>query len=170
MQREQIARSIRGALLLARFNARGMEFLDATVDGFWDSFFGAVLSAPIAAYWLVVGFPETTVSAGWVVAVEAVRYVVGWIMFPAIMIPIARGLQVWPRYVPFVVAYNWSMVVQTALFFVITVVGQTGLVPLEIDSVVYLAAVLYTIVYLTFIARTALGVSAVIGKIGRAHV
>ena len=48
MRREQIARGIRGALLLARFDARGMEYFDLSVEGFWDSFFGAVLAAPIA--------------------------------------------------------------------------------------------------------------------------
>ena len=47
MRREQIARGIRGALLLARFDARGMEYFDLSVEGFWDSFFGAVLAAPI---------------------------------------------------------------------------------------------------------------------------
>ncbi len=81
------------------------------------------------------------------------------------MIPVARGLQVWANYVPFVIAYNWSMVIQTLLFFVITVIGQTGVIPLEVYTIVYLAAVLYTIVYLVFIARTALGVSGFIAAI-----
>lgn len=165
MRREQIARGIGGALLLARFDARGMQLFDLSADGFWDSFFGAVLVAPVAIYWLVVGFPETTASTAWVITVEVIRYLVGWVLFPAVMIPIARGLRVSANYVPFVIAYNWSMVVQTILFFVITVIGQTGLIPLEVYTIAYLAAVLYTIVYLVFIARTALGVSGFIATI-----
>ncbi len=82
MRREEIARGIRGAVLLARFDARGMEYFDLSVEGFWDSFFGAVLAAPIAIYWLVIGFPESTASTGWVIAVEVVRYLIGWIWFP----------------------------------------------------------------------------------------
>ena len=49
-----------------------MEYFDLSVEGFWDSFFGAVLAAPIAIYWLVIGFPESTASTGWVIAVEVV--------------------------------------------------------------------------------------------------
>jgi len=35
-----------GAYRLARFDAGGMRYFDASIDGFWRSFFAAVLIAP----------------------------------------------------------------------------------------------------------------------------
>ncbi|MBM3507229.1 MAG: hypothetical protein FJX64_05810 [Alphaproteobacteria bacterium] len=163
--REEVVAAVQGALLLARFDARGMQLFDNSLSGFWRSFFAAVVAVPFTVYWLVVNYHETEYSASWVLFIEAIRYVVGWSIIPLILIPVAKALSRSTEYVPFIIAYNWSMVVQSALTFVLVVVDQTGLLPIEVLWLVSWALVVYLVVYFVFIARVALRVPAYVGAV-----
>ncbi|MSP21145.1 MAG: hypothetical protein EXQ93_06480 [Alphaproteobacteria bacterium] len=165
MTRVEIVRAVTGAALLARFDARGMTYFDVSADGFWNSFFAAVLTVPFTLYWMVIDYPETEAALAWVITVEMVRYCVGWALFPLVMIPITRALGLSGSYVQFIIAYNWSMVVQAVLYFVVTVISQTALVPPDLYFLVSLATLVYTLAYFVFIARTALGVSILGGTL-----
>jgi hypothetical protein len=161
-RREEVIASVAGALRLARFDARGMQYFDISLGGFWRSFFAALLVVPFSLYWLVTNYPETEAGPAWVLFIEAVFYAIDWISFPLLMIPIARSLGLSRQYIPFIIAGNWSTVVTSALFFALAVVVQTNVVPLQILEVVGLAAIAYLFMYLVFVARTALGVSIVL--------
>ena len=114
----EIRRSLEGVWRLARGDRGGMSLLDLSVDGFWRSFAAALLVAP--AYALVVvdqyanlGWPDAPV---WTAVAEALSYVCGWVAFPIAAIFLTRLLGLSARYVPLVVANNWSAVVQMALY------------------------------------------------------
>ena len=154
--REEITRSLRGAFLLARFDVRGLEYFNFTLEGFWRSFAGAALIAPLAAVSLIAATGDASVN--WLS--EVTRYCVGWALFPLVMIPIARLLGLSNAYVPFVIAYNWTQVVQALMFFILGLLHRTGLPFLVSPGPLDFAALVYAIVYFVFVARMTLGVGS----------
>jgi hypothetical protein len=155
---EEARQSIGAAIRLARFDAGGMNDLNLTLDGFWRSFGAALLLAPFTAIMNITLQTETEASALAVVAAETVQYAISWIAFPVLMIFVARLLGLSGRYVPFIIAYNWSNVVQVGLFFALTMLAAVGFIAGEVEVLVDIVASLFVLAYLTFIARTALGV------------
>lgn len=153
----EIARSLQGAWLLAKGDPRGLDLFDLSLEGFWRSFAAALLAAP--AYALVL--LEQYAATGWpqhvpgTIAAELVAYVCGWIAFPIAAIFLTRILQLTQRYVPLVVAGNWSSALQIGFY---TVIVVTSLVlPREMRSVLLLTATIAVLAYQWFVIRTALG-------------
>jgi|tagenome__1003787_1003787.scaffolds.fasta_scaffold20498698_2 hypothetical protein len=152
----EIVRSVQAALLLARGETRGMALLDLSVDGFWRSFAAAVIVAP--AYLLVLldqyrllGWPEHVWGT---VAAETTSYLLGWVSFPLAAIPLTRLLGLSGRYVPLVIANNWSTVVQVALYTTVVLVGM--ILPPELRTTALFAATIAVLAYQWFVIRTAL--------------
>mgnify|MGYP000393801008 CR=1 FL=1 len=158
----ETARSVQAALLLARGDPRGIAMLDLSVEGFWRSFAAAVIVAP--AYILVLldqyrllGWPEHP----WQTATaETVSYLLGWIFFPLAAIPLTRLLGLSGRYVPLIIANNWSTVLQVALYTAVVLVGMV--LPAQLRTMGLLAATLAVLTYQWFVIRTALATTSVI--------
>ena len=152
--------SIYGAYRLARLDAAGMSYFDASVAGFWKSFFAAVIIAPFYAMLLAIRFPVIAADADPTrfVLAEAIAYVVSWTAYPLIIASLTRTLGCWNRFPGYIVAYNWSMVVQIALVLVIALLSTTGLFPEEAAH--FFSLIIYVMIlgYIWFIARTALEV------------
>jgi hypothetical protein len=157
---EEISHSLRGAVLLARFDARGVGHFNITLDGFWRSFVGALLVLPLTVLTMLAESGGTEIA--W--STEAVRYAGGWMLFPIVMIPIARLLGLSQHYVGFVIAYNWTQVVQSILFFVLGVLHRTQIPFLAPGGVLDYAVLVYCIVYFVFVARVTLGVGPLTGS------
>lgn len=154
--REEVLRSLYGVYLLARMDSWGMGHLNLTVEGFWRSFFAAVLVAP--AYAILIGQklmarPEP-LDLGWVVLVQGVTYVLSWMAFPLAALVVTFALNLSRNYVALIVAVNWAQVLQTAVF--LTAVLLSLVLP------GLLAGLLVTIVtggvlfYQWYVVRTAL--------------
>lgn len=154
----EVARSLQGAWQLARLDPSGMSYLNLSVEGFWRSFFAAVLVAP--GYALLVGQElfarEEPVNAMWAVLVETVAYGVGWAAFPVVAIFLTRLLNLSRNYVPLVVAANWAAVIQIAGFLAAIALGVV-LPPLA--GLMVVAATGAILFYQWFVIRTALGTS-----------
>jgi hypothetical protein len=152
----EIARSVQAAWLLARGDTRGLAGFDLSVDGFWKSFAAALVVAP--AYVLVLldqyrvtGWPE---SAWATTLAELVSFAVGWLAFPLAAIPLTRLLGLSQRYVPLIVANNWSAVIQVALYTAVVVLGT--ILPTELRTLALFSATIMVLVYQWFVIRTAL--------------
>lgn len=154
--RDEAIRSIQGALLLARFDVRGMQLFSLTLDGFWRSFFAAVLVAPFAVIVTTLTYPSGVPERSAAYTLEAIQFATEWIAFPLVMIPVARLLGLSASYVPYIIAYNWTQVVQSLLFFPIAVLSARGLVGSELAQILNAAALLYLLAYLVFVARSGL--------------
>ena len=167
----EIATGLYGAYRLAHLDTRGMTWFDETLPGFWKSFFAALLAAPLYALFTALNLPDDTAkepleTAGGarVFLIEALTYVIGWVLFPLVMIRITDLLQRQQEYLRFIVAYNWAGVLQIAIFLPVVGLTVSGLLPLaggNFLSMIVLFAVLY---YQWFITRTALriGVAAAV--------
>ena len=99
---EEISRSGRGAFLFARFDARGLGYFNVTLDGFWRSFIGALVVLPLTVLTMMTEARGAEID--WLP--ELLRYAGDWLLFPLVMIPIARLLGLSQQYVPFVIAYK----------------------------------------------------------------
>lgn len=117
--------SIIGAWRLFLWDPRGMERFDLTTEGFWRSF-----SAPIAmlpAYYFILmqnaalasilleqnpdAIELTIPSLSHYLTIEMIAYVISIAVFPVAMVFLARQLGLSNRYIPLIVAYNWSSVI-----------------------------------------------------------
>lgn len=159
---KEIIRSIQGAWLLARFKPEGMAWFNITADGFWRSFFAAVLLAPFFAVPSAIFYAEATVSLGRYVAADIAHYVLAWIVFPVAMIYVARALNLTDRYVGFIIAYNWSAVIREVvflpLFLAVAYAGASWAI-----MFLWLSAGVYFVLIAIFIVRTALGTTLAVG-------
>ena len=159
----EVQLAVGGALRLARGDPRGLGFFDTSIDGFWRSFRAAAICYPFflillasrvsAAHWEASGMPR-------IVIVETIGYVISWVAFPLLMLPLSRWLGREDRFLAFMVAYNWSQLPQTALFVVLAANSAAGLLPHALAQFADFAAAVAVLLYEWYIARVALAVSA----------
>ncbi len=147
---------------LACGDRRGLGLFDTSIDGFWRSFRAGVICYPL--YLVLLGF--RVADAQWaasgiapILVVETIAYVISWVAFPLLILPVSRGLGRESRFLAFMVAYNWSQIPQTALFVLVGVDSATGLLGPSAAQFAGLLAVIASLVYEWYIARVALAVT-----------
>ena len=158
----EIARALYGAYRLARLDKRGLAFFDASVGGFWRSFFAAVLVAPFYGLLLALRYQVEAGAAGPLrhALIEAVAYVIAWLAYPVIMIGLTRVLDREARYLRYIVAYNWAAVLENALYLPVAMLAVSDSVPGDAGNLLGMVALMLILAYTWFIARAALDVSA----------
>jgi len=156
----EVGRAIYGAWRLMLFDAGGMAYFDTSIDGFWRSFFAAAVVAPAYALFVVVRFTtaETeVVDPGWLALVKCGAYLASWVVFPAAAVLVTRLLGVTARYIPLIVAYNWSNVPSLLILLPVEMLAASGS---GIGETIGSLALLFILVYEWFVVRVALGVAA----------
>jgi len=152
----EIVGGVYGAWRLARRDPAGLIWFDASARGFWHSFWGPALVLPgFLALQALDGVFETEIPRP--LLVHLIAYVIGCVAFPLAVSHIADGLERSHRYIRFVVAYNWSAVIQMALLLPTTLLIH--LVPGEGPSMINLAVTIMLLVYQAYVAHVALEVS-----------
>lgn len=153
---QEIARSIYGAWLLARMDRSGMAHFNISFEGFWRSFFAAVIVAPGYAILVAdkLAAREETFDLGWVFLVQTVAYAIGWAAFPLVAIGITALLNLSQNYVPMIIAANWAAVVQVAVF--LGALLLTFVLPGVLAGLLLTAATIAILFYQWFVLRTAL--------------
>jgi hypothetical protein len=153
--RHEIASSLYGAYRLAWFDEGGMSYFNISVEGFWRSFFAAVILAPF--YLLSIG-PELLNPEGgfsfWAALVHFGTYAISWVLFPLVAFFATDLLGLGQRFTALVVAVNWSSIL---IFGLLTI--SVGLAALAQHAIIELALVVLTaglIVYHWFVIKTAL--------------
>lgn len=113
-----LVRNIRAAWQLALRNPDSMADFDASPTGFWQSFWAVALVTPPLFLMDVIQDSRLydLLGPGAVVAM-LLAYILDAVAFPVVMLSLADRMGLWPRYPLYIVANNWSQVVQTALLF-----------------------------------------------------
>lgn len=152
----EIRQALSGALLLAQGQPAGMGAFDLSVEGFWRSFAAPILAAPLYMLLLAEQYARRGLadSLGSVVLVESLSYGLDILCFPLLALLVTWFLGLGRRYVPLVVATNWTMLPQLALFAVALVIGLA--IP-PTRQPLMLTALLATFLYQWFVVRVALG-------------
>jgi hypothetical protein len=154
----EISRGIFGAWLFARFNANGMTHFDNTVEAFWRSFWAAAIVLPAYAVLLTLRYSGDTIGVGTGTAlfVHSVAYVIDWMAFPFLMFYVAPMFNRDQWYCRYIVAYNWSSVLQVTLMLIIGLTAASGFVPPATGYWATAIALIFVLAYKGFIAHVAL--------------
>jgi len=166
----EVAYGLFGAYRLAHLDPTGLQYFNATVEGFWRSFLAALIVAP--GYIILIGLelgqlPEaTSLDWGGIALVQAIAYVVNWTAFPLAMYYLTGRIGRQDAYVGYIVAYNWASVLQMAVM--LPAVALQAMLPEGVGGLIVLPVVAITAAYQWFIARTALriGGGAAAGVVG----
>jgi hypothetical protein len=159
----EVQLALLGVLRLARGDRGGLACFDRSLDGFWRSFRAAVIGYPLYLLLLAmrVTVAEWQESGGFIiVTVETVGYVIGWVAFPLVMLMVTQRLGRAHRYFDFMVPYNWSQLLQSALFVLVGLVTESGALRGTPAQAIEVGAAIAVLVYEWFIARVALEVTA----------
>jgi len=151
--------ALTGALRLARGDPRGLACFDPSIDGFWHSFRAMLLCYPL--YLILLSFPvqlgpPEPIDEFRLFAVESIRFVVAWVAFPLLVLPLVDWLGRGNRFLGFITVYNWCQVPQTVLFAIVALVGATGLLSTDAILICDLVVGLGALVYGWYITRVAL--------------
>src|SRR5215468_9442504 len=152
-----------GALRLARGDRGGLGCFDRSLDGFWRSFRAAFISYPL---YLVLLSMRVTV-AEWersgalvIITVETIAYVIAWTAFPLLMLIVVQRIGRSQRFFDFMVPYNWSQLPQSALFVLVGLLTESGVLAGQLAQAIEIVAAVAVLVYEWFIARVALDTTA----------
>jgi hypothetical protein len=159
----EIGPAFYGAWRLARFDVNGMRYFDSSIEGFWRSFQVAVLVAPLMVALVALDLSGMRVEAGWfrIVAGETIAYVISWVAFPLAAFYIVRLVDREDRYLGFIVAYNWSTLIQIAVLLPAAALSHRGVLPAGLGGVIALGSQIALLVYEWFIVRTALNLASI---------
>jgi hypothetical protein len=91
--------------------------------------------------------------------VEGIAYVLSWVAYPVLVEWLTRLLGCRERFEAYLVAYNWSMVLQNAVVFPITMLAGLGVLPPQVAQLLWFGLFLLILLYVGFIARAALEVA-----------
>ena len=158
----EIASGIYGAWRLARGDVGGIGYFNATLQGFWRSFLAMALVAPLYASVLLLIYEDAADHFEPVrfFSVNAIGYVAAWFVLPLIMFYVVQAIDRERRFFAFVVAYNWSAVVQNFVYIPVVAVAQIGVIPPELTYFLIFVIKTLVFVYTWFIARSALGITS----------
>ena len=139
-----------------RLRAASIERFDLSVEGFWKSFFAAVLTLPayILMLWIDSARSEASARDGGDLVGAFIFYLMGWIIFPLISLVLTRFFDLGGRYVPLVVAHNWVSVWLTAIF--VAALVASLVVPPPIDRSLLLMALVGALYVQWFVIKAAL--------------
>lgn len=158
---QEIRSSLHGVLRLAAKDPGGMVYFNISAEGFWRSFFAAVLILP--AYLLRLALPaDDEPVIDWTFAgllAELTYYVLAWAAFPVAMVFIARLLGVMQGYAAYIIVYNWAQVPIMIVLLAVNLIDYLGLMAQGLAIFVYMTVVLTILYYLWYIARITLGVA-----------
>ena len=159
--RQEIFASLYGAWRLAGFDENGMSYFNISVEGFWRSFFAAVILAPF--YLLSVSHDLTMPEGGfsfWAILVHFGTYAAGWILFPLVAFFATDLLSLGHRFTALIVAVNWSSVLIVGFFMLTSLI--TTLMQGGAAYIFGVAVTTAVIVYHWFVMRTALETTTLI--------
>ena len=162
------------ALRMARFDRTAIGDFDQSFEGFFRSFSAILICAPIYVLTLIAerhlaadpdselaGFTLTRLPppSFALYTLEAVTYVLSWLVFPVAMILMVRVLGVTQRYVPLIVAYNWTsciILLATALPWLLYL---TGIASVGGIAFLFLIVWMFAFFYRWVVARDGLQIS-----------
>lgn len=155
--RNEIAQALHGAWRFALLDRQAMHYFDLSHRGVWRSFWAAPICYPGFLALLLMRLDQETLSQsgfGYVLIVETLGYIIAWTAFPLAVLGFCRWLGHEDEGFEFITAYNWSQILQTVLFVLVTILSVL-LLPARFGANLGLAAYLAVLGYEWFIANVA---------------
>jgi hypothetical protein len=155
----EIARGVQGALGFLKRDATAPQHFDNTMEACLRSFRVMALVAPLYAIYLLIYYSDVTVNADGaeIAVVEAMRYIVDWLLFPVIFYEAARRRGWLDRYPRYIGALNWINL--PAMVVVIVGQGLSSVAPAAVAVVIDLGLRALLFYWFLTATRMALGTS-----------
>ena len=104
-----IARGTQGALRFLQRDPGAPFFFENTIEGCLRSFRVMALAAPIYGVYLLLNYSrvDTSADAFEIAVIEAMHFVVDWLLFPVLFYEIARRRRWLDNYPRYIAALNW---------------------------------------------------------------
>ena len=161
----EIRAALDGSWLLFRNRPEGMAFFDQSIQGFWRSFGVVFLLVPA---FLVSGLTDKKLYflqnmyhpdafpdlAFWLA--QSLGLAIDWLTLPLLLAALAAPIGISQRYVPFIVARNWTSLLTTLPYFAIYFLFLIGIFNAEIAVFLSLLLLPVIIWYRYLVARIAL--------------
>lgn len=154
----ELWQALYGAWRFALADRSALHYFDLSHHGTWRSFWAAAYCYPLFLFdrWLSLPADNLAQSGlGHIFLVESIGYVMGWSAFPLAAFAFCRWLGREEQGYDFITAYNWSVILQMALFVLI------GLLSLILPDGTAIAlqrlGLIAALIYEWFIALIALG-------------
>jgi hypothetical protein len=162
----EIARAWHGAWRLAHADPGGLAYFDDSTDAFWRSFRAAVIIAPghvalIALHYYVI--EPLPVTWPHLALVQLIAYVVSWVAYPVAMHAVCRAASREAQFIRYIVAYNWSALLQMAVYLGAVLIATSGTLG-GAGSFLVSAAIIVLLLYSWLIARIALQVGPLLAS------
>jgi hypothetical protein len=156
----EIAYALYGAWRLLRRDTSAVQHFRTDAQGFWNSFFAAVIVAPGYAVLVALHLSGGGASADWASTflIHTETYAITWLAFPLAMFYLSAGLQRPERWVPFVVAFNWSKVIQLVIYLPLSGFAAVGLGGPQGAALITLVALAIVLLYQWYVTKTVLQV------------
>jgi len=154
----EVSFGLYGAWRLARLDAKAMNWFDRGPFGTARSFWAAILCFPgfVALLALRVSPHDWAASGvGHILLVESIGYVIGWTAYPLLALNLCRLLRIGDGGFDFVTAYNWSQIIETALFIAVAAIVALHVLPDGTGNILSAITLLLVLLYEWFIARVA---------------
>lgn len=158
----EIRDSLWGAWRLAHLDATGMRWFNLSSEGFFRSFFAAVLIAPpffLVAWLRSQPLPDPAAPPPYPFGAHLVGYPLLWLIFPLLLAGAARPLSLTQQYATGIIAFNWAQAVIMAALLPIAMLDMTGALG-PFGALLYLIAYAAGLYYTWFVLRTALETTA----------
>ena len=155
----EIARGVQGALGFLKRDATAPQHFDNTMEACLRSFRVMALVAPLYAIYLLIYYSDVTVNADGaeIAVVEAMRYIVDWLLFPVIFYEAARRRGWLDRYPRYIGALNWINL--PAMVVVIAGQGLSSVAPAAVAVIIDLGLRALLFYWFLMATRMALGTS-----------
>jgi hypothetical protein len=161
--KQEIALSLIACWRLVFRDRDAMDLFDTSAGGMWRSFSAALIAFPafllLKSLMLAGAGPEIDTLR--FLVVHSIAYVVGWTLFPLVMVTLSEVFDREERLFAFIVAFNWSTVLQIGLFTAIALLVRGGIVTGVAGSLAMLAATGAVLWYEWYIATVALKITGV---------
>ncbi|MBS0222117.1 MAG: hypothetical protein JSR91_15385 [Proteobacteria bacterium] len=124
----EIARSTQGALRFLQRDPAAPFHFENTAEACLRSFQVMLLVAPIYILYLTISYSrlDTVADPGEVAVVEALRYVVDWLLYPVVFYEIARRRRWLDRYPRYISALNWISLPAMTVLLCDAVIGSVA--------------------------------------------
>lgn len=157
----QIAAALYGAWRLLRFEPDGLHAFRVDAEAFWQSFFAAAIALP--GYAILVSRHVDEPGSGAALAsaalLHACAYVINWTAFPLVTFYASANLDRAANWMGFVIALNWSKVLQMAIYLPLVLIADTGVFGQGGGAFITVVGFVAVLVYQWFVTRTALDIA-----------
>jgi hypothetical protein len=157
----QIAAALYGAWRLLRLEPDGLQAFRVDPEAFWQSFFAALIVLP--GYAILVsrhlGEPASAAALVSAALIHVFAYAMNWTAFPLVTYYAAESMDRAANWMGFVIALNWSKVLQIAIYLPLVLAADTGFFGQGGGAVLTVAGFVAVLVYQWFVTRAALDIA-----------